>query len=79
MFHKPAAEMVIGSSAVSTSLGLLKGALIRRLDADTWEQVVGRARTEEGEYYAWSSVDLPDFKVVTVRKPRQLVSKDGAE
>jgi hypothetical protein len=82
MFEKPASEMVVGSSAVITSLGPLKGAVIRRTKEDIWEQIGGKARAKGGEYYAWARHVLPAFKVVAVREerrfPREVSSGRGS-
>jgi hypothetical protein len=79
MFEKPATDMVIRSSAVVTSLGLLKGAVIRRMDAVNWEQIGGRVRTKEGEYYTWDRDALPELMVVAIREPKRFLSVEQGE
>ena len=80
MFEKPATEMAVGSIAVITSLGILKGAVIRRTKDNLWEQIGGRVRSPTDEYYAWNHRNLPEFMVVAVREPRlfpSVVRSDG--
>jgi hypothetical protein len=63
MFEKLASEMAVGSSAVITSLGLLRGAIIRRTKEDLWEQMSGDFRTRTGVHYRWHRRSLPKFIV----------------
>lgn len=44
MFEKPATDMAVGSTAVVTSLGILKGAVIRRTKDNLWARAQSDGR-----------------------------------